>query len=440
MGINADPHDPSARFADTSPSRVCDGEARSPQLDGPSGTNMSGTSGTKLSPAIPTIFGSFGLLRVIQLPERGRVALTPPGRKRGTARLREAGIGLGLVLGSVTLCLFTGELLVRALSDDPRRWELENFVTHPARAQDHWSTMRPHPVLGWEPRPGYSGSDHGGLTFDARGLRVHRRNAEPPAVETPPVLVMGDSYAMGEEVADEETFPAHLQDLLDRRVLNGGVAGYGIDQMVMRAEMLVPVLRPDLLIVSFIGDDVRRSQERVLWGIEAPYFDAVGDTLELRNVPVPRPEVRPIDAFRRIAGYSFAVDVTMARLDLLDYWLEGQPRHREAAHDDGRRVSCLLMGRLAELGRANGAKVLVVAQYTPLAWQSESTRQFEMQDTHLVLGCAEENGLATLDTGEATEAAVRDGGLDAYYADAHLNSDGNRLVAEQIAEHLRRPL
>jgi len=344
---------------------------------------------------------------------------------------------LGLVLASVALCSFAGELLVRALSDDSRRWELENFVTYPERAQGRWSTMRPHPVLGWEPRPGHSDSNHGGLTFDAQGLRVHRRNARPPAVGTPPVLVMGDSYAMGEEVADEETVPAHLQDLLDRRVLNGAVAGYGIDQMVMRAEMLVPVLRPDLLIVSFIGDDVRRSQERVLWGTEKPYFDVIGNTLTLRNVPVPQPEVRPIDAFRRIAGYSFAVDVLMARLDLLDYWLDGQPRQRKAAHEDGRRVSCLLMDRLAGLGRANDANVLVVAQYTPLAWQSDSTRQFEMQDTHLVLRCAEENGLATLDTGNAVEAAVRAKNIDAYYTDAHMNDAGNQLTAQLIADAVK---
>ncbi len=39
------------------------------------------------------------------------------------SRLREAGIGLGLVLASVMACLLAGELLVRIVSDDPKRWE-----------------------------------------------------------------------------------------------------------------------------------------------------------------------------------------------------------------------------------------------------------------------------------------------------------------------------
>jgi hypothetical protein len=346
---------------------------------------------------------------------------------------------LGLVLASVTFGLLVGELLVRALSDDPKRWELENFVTYPSRADGRWNVMRPHPVLGWEPRPGYSGTNHGGrelLTFDDRGLRVHRREVPPPAAVTPPVLVMGDSYAMGEEVADEETFPAHLQDLLDRRVLNGGVAGYGLDQVVLRAEMIVPLLRPGLLVVSFIADDVRRTQERILWGMEAPYFLVADDGLRLRNVPVPPSVAEPPDAFRQIAGYSFLADVLMTKLGLLDYWLHGQPRQRKAAHAEGARVSCLLMDRLSRLGDAHDMTILVVAQYTPLAWESASTRQFEMQDTDLVLQCAAKAGLETLDTGSAVEAAVRADNVDAYYAEAHMNSAGNRLTAELIAGHL----
>jgi hypothetical protein len=344
---------------------------------------------------------------------------------------------LGLVLASVTFGLLVGELLVRALSDDPKRWELENFVTYPARADGRWNVMRPHPLLGWEPRPGYSGTDHGGrelLTFDDRGLRVHRR--QPPAAAAPRVLVTGDSYAMGEEVADEETFPAHLQDLLDRRILNGGVAGYGLDQVLLRTEMIVPLVRPGLLVVSFIADDVRRTQERILWGIEAPYFEVVDDGLRLRNVPVPPSATGPLDAFRQIAGYSFLVDVAMTKLGLLDYWLRGQPRQRKAAHAEGGRVSCLLMDRLRRLGDAYDMAILVVAQYTPLAWESASTRQFEMKDTKSVLQCAANAGLQTLDTGDAVEAAVRADGLAAYYAEAHMNSAGNRLTAELIANHL----
>ena len=49
---------------------------------------------------------------------------------------------------------------------------------------------------------------------------------------------------------------------------------------------------------------------------------------------------------------------------------------------------------------------------------------------------AHEKGDRTLDTRGAVEAAVREGGIDRYYADRHMTDDGNRLTAELIAEAL----
>ena len=354
---------------------------------------------------------------------------------------QEAWIGLGLVMASLLVTFLGAELAVRTFGSDDRRWEFGNFVTGPSVTEGRWRTMQPDKLLGYVPRPGYSGTDHGGralLTFDEHGLRVHRRDAPPPAQETPPVLVVGNSYAMGEEVADDQTFPAHLQTILDRRVLNGGVLGYGIDQMVLRAAQLVPAFRPDLLVVSFIADDVRRTEMRVLWGVDVPYFDIVDGALQLRNVPVPPPvaAMEPLDPVRRVLGYSFLIDVVMRRVGMTSYWLKGQPGHFERAHDQGERVACLLMDRLWRLGQAHGARVLVVAQYTPHAWLRESTLLFEAQIIGKLLACARASGLETLDTHRGVEAAVRKGGIERYYINRHMNDAGNRLTADLIARKL----
>ena len=53
-----------------------------------------------------------------------------------------------------------------------------------------------------------------------------------------PILAVGDSFTFGDEVNDGQTWPAQLQLLTGRRVLNGGVSGYGFDQIVLRAEQL----------------------------------------------------------------------------------------------------------------------------------------------------------------------------------------------------------
>jgi hypothetical protein len=45
---------------------------------------------------------------------------------------------------------------------------------------------------------------------------------------------------------------------MGRRVLNGGVTGYGFDQMVLRAEQLIAAHKPSVVIASFIADDKRQ--------------------------------------------------------------------------------------------------------------------------------------------------------------------------------------
>src|SRR5580658_4271220 len=87
-------------------------------------------------------------------------------------------------------------------------------------------------LLGYVPRPGYHDFR---LRIDSNGLRF---TGEEHHTNLPPILAVGDSYTFGEDVSDSETWPAYLQRLTGQRVLNGGVSGYGFDQIVMRAELL----------------------------------------------------------------------------------------------------------------------------------------------------------------------------------------------------------
>jgi hypothetical protein len=236
------------------------------------------------------------------------------------------------------------------------------------------------------------------------------------------------------------------------------VVGYGLDQVVLRAEALVSSLRPErlpgtlpetspgtlprTLVVSFIADDVRRAEQRILWGIDKPYFSVEGDSLVLRNVPVPPPTAatEPLEPVRRVLGYSFLIHTAVRRLGFSRWWLRGQALHAEAAHDRGLEVACLLMDRLHAFGRAHGLRVLIVAQYTANAWWSTlSTYGAETRVVERVLACAQARGLETLDTRPGIEAAVQVHGFQRYYAGGHMNDAGNRLTAELVASRLRGP-
>ena len=95
---------------------------------------------------------------------------------------------------------------------------------------------------------------------DKNGFRYSGKEFNP---ELPSIYVGGDSYAWGEGLLDTETFAAHLQALLDSRqiyynVLNGGVPGYGITQIIDRMEMECENYQPRYALFLWMEGDLDR--------------------------------------------------------------------------------------------------------------------------------------------------------------------------------------
>ncbi|MBM3623550.1 MAG: hypothetical protein FJX20_23010 [Alphaproteobacteria bacterium] len=353
--------------------------------------------------------------------------------------MRDALVNSAVLLVSVVVGLIGCEIGVRLLSGSDRGWEFHNYVADQGQWVGRWRTMRPDPLLGYIPRDGYSGSDNGyhvHITYGADGFRLHRQG-KPPSTMEPPILVVGDSFAMGAEVGDDESWAAYMEEALDRRVLTGGVPGYGIDQVVLRAESLIGKYRPDTLIVGLIADDVERARMRILWGMPKPYFEIEDGKLVLRNVPLSAPDPNPrVDLLRRVLGYSYLMDVAVRRLGHEAWWWRGQPGHIEPAHDYGDKVACLLMDRLAALRDQHKTRVVLVAQYSIQAWEAEHLRRHEVAVVRAVADCARVRGIDTIDTYAAVAEAVRAHGIAGSYTGIHMNPAGNRLTARLILDWL----
>ena len=216
--------------------------------------------------------------------------------------------------------------------------------------------------LGYIPEPGtYIGLNKTRITVDGENLRS---SGNPDPTAGPPILAVGDSFTWGGEVDDHQSWPAHLERLLGRRVLNGGVNGYGLDQIVLRAERLVPRYWPAVLIVAILGGD-RGDIERceyVFRGAWKPYFTIETGTLKLRNVPVPRDPSPPVPALalRNLLRYSHLADALLKRL-APEWWLLNESYVK--VHRDGIRVGELLIDRLHSLKERYSIAVLFVVEF-----------------------------------------------------------------------------
>ena len=349
-----------------------------------------------------------------------------------TSRRNEWLARAGLVIVSLVVALIVLELGCRLLRGPDRLTNWRNLVLKEridTRSQGVGRLM-PDPGLGFVAVPGY-GKD--GLHYDDHGFRV-APNPDSVALAEPPILVVGDSIAHGDEIADGETWPSRLQLQLGRRVLNGGMSGYGFDQIVLAAEKAAAEAKPAVIILSFTADDARRNEMKRVWGAEKPYFERVNGKLTLRNTPVP-PSPAPadtLDFWQRAFGWSVLLDTVLRHKGWQYEW--AVDHERVLPRGEGEKLSCALLARLKGLG----VPTLVVAEYNRYVFENDDYAAETRRTTGAVLKCAADLGLATFDLFDVDKAAVAKRGIGTLFRLSHPSPEGARLAADAIAAALEK--
>ncbi len=116
-----------------------------------------------------------------------------------------------------------------------------------------------------------------------RGARDYALEADPGITR---IAIIGDSFTMGEEVGESETFSYQLQQAWPQaEVINFGIGGYGIDQILLHMEEHVMPYKPDVVVLGFVRDDMRRS----MWSFRhhSKPILKLEDDLVIKNIPVP---------------------------------------------------------------------------------------------------------------------------------------------------------
>jgi hypothetical protein len=347
-------------------------------------------------------------------------------------------INLGLVIGSTLIGLFVVEIGYRALAGvplfRPANWRVERVVV--GRLLDRTVV---DPVLGWTVRSNYRSTEHNTLDY---GIR---RNFDEAGLRRGAVLAVGDSFTEGWEVDDNESWPAYLERLLEQPVVNGGVGGYGTDQIVLRTEQLLPVIAPTTLIVGFLDFDIVRTAHSH-FAAPKPWFSLEGGMLHY-HPPAPLEAGRALGdlgalarRMRDVLGYSAAADHVLARVAPGYWYSEGQGDYRLAGNDSV-AVTCALLGRLKRQTDAQGIRLLLFMQY--YAWFVYAA-DLRPPDASRVLDCARAQGIETVDHFASLRRIAVSGprALADYYMThgdlhTHMNARGNQHAAELLARAIR---
>jgi hypothetical protein len=221
-------------------------------------------------------------------------------------------------------------------------------------------------------------------------------------------------------------------------VLNAGVFGYGLDQTVLRAESLVDKYHPDVLVLSFIHDDVARCALSARMNVYKPYFENHDGSLALFNQPVPPPAIDySVGPLRRALGYSLLAHTLMLRI-APEWWLTGinQFETSVATGQDAQGLACLLMDRLNRLATSRKLRVIVMSEY----WQNISSEEEQVVDA--VTRCINRQQVEVLDLRGSLERLRNEypQQFQNFYTRSrhpHMSAAGNKFVAEQLDQFIR---
>jgi hypothetical protein len=310
----------------------------------------------------------------------------------------------------------------------------------------------------------------------------------------PRILAIGDSFTLGWGVAGEESWPKQLETKLRGEglavdVINAGKGGMGTGWYAEAAERIVPVLRPDLIIVAILqGDDLAQAiplkpdadVSRGGAGSRAPLWKRVLKTtargvcpnlLQRRESPPERPAgtIRTTwqkDATDRIArmtapekGWLGSLDPTVAQMfregnlnpGLVTLALAEPDHLRMTLHPDEEKTRARVDGMVAHLERIRAvaarshAQVLVVpvpygAFVNRRQWDAIRRVGFQVEDAFLTSTLPDDVVRAAADrAGVPSTSAMavfreQAGERELYFHwDGHFNPAGHELFAATLA-------
>ncbi|HEX7116929.1 MAG TPA: hypothetical protein VF193_17515 [Steroidobacter sp.] len=253
------------------------------------------------------------------------------------------------------------------------------------------------------------------------------------APQGPATLAVGDSFTFGDEVSDEDTWPACLQERWATPVLNGGVFGYGAAQAVLRARELERSRRFERIIWSVLVDeDFERDALVSRSNMPKPAVIRDGNGMRFTSIEESKSVLvqtsgTGLAKYASGFGYFYLSKLTWQHFSPLvlrpgtTYDGRWTVSHPEAAG-----FPELLSFSVAQFAALRAPEKFILLQYDEPTVRSASPRA--KAEIEALKSLSRRYGLAVIDTLPALKGAPD---LDSLYSRHHTPA-GNRLVCDVI--------
>lgn len=163
----------------------------------------------------------------------------------------------------------------------------------------------------------------------------------PPLADDAVILAFGDSLTHGTGARPEQSYPAVLEELSGRRVINAGVPGEMTAAGLARLPDVLEEYRPQLLILCLGGNDMLRKRDSaaIAQNIERMVRLSREQGVPVLLLGVPRPALFGLDSeplyYALAERLQVALEADVIPEVLADNGLKADPIHPNA---DGYRV------------------------------------------------------------------------------------------------------
>jgi hypothetical protein len=326
--------------------------------------------------------------------------------------------------GVARIFLSSGFILEKIKGEDAATRRIIWVREHQGKTPNPQAFDMYDPKRGWALRPNIRNGvlpDGQILNSDAKGIRGKDEYKYGRPQNTMRILVLGDSFTFGEEVSDNQTFPACLQQMLPHsEVINFGVHGYGQDQMLIYLQEEGVKYAPEIVILGFVYGDMRRNLT-YFRDYAKPKFELTEKGLKLTHVPVPPPESF-LDGEVYRSKFSDLLTILYYRLMLHS----GKERERME------EITTAIFDEIIKTVKDIGA--IPVFAYLPYNEELENTDEKITDRERFLFNYCKSRDIYCLSVRPYFAANIRRGGF--FKKSGHWDTKGNLIAAEGIKDYL----